>query len=157
MQVIPNEGGKTPGRYRILLFCLLFVLGPAVCAAKMVSIAGDEVNLRVSPTLRGAVKWVLGRGFPLQVIQSRGKWIKVRDFENDAGWVYAPLTSSVPHMVVKKKLVNIRSGPGEKYQVTGQASYGVVFRTLQQTGSWVKVKHETGKTGWVARRVLWGW
>jgi SH3-like domain-containing protein len=145
------------GKYRILLFSLLFVFIPVACAAKMVSIAKDEAHLRSGPSLKNEVKWVLGEGFPLQVIKSQGKWLKVKDFENDVGWVYAPLTTSTPHMIVKKKLVNIRSGPGEKYKVTGQARYGVVFRTLERTRSWVKVKHESGKTGWVASRLLWGW
>ena len=145
------------GRCRILLLVLLLLLIPFTSTAKMVSIARDEVHLRSGPSQKNKIKWILGRGFPLQVIKSRGKWFKVRDFENDVGWVYAPLTKSVPHMIVKKKLVNIRSGPGKKYKVTGQAQYGVVFRTLKRDKYWVKVRHESGKTGWVARKLLWGW
>ncbi|MEW6289798.1 MAG: SH3 domain-containing protein [Thermodesulfobacteriota bacterium] len=146
-----------PGRYRILLFCLFFVLMPVAGLAKMVSIAGNEVNLRSGPSERDEVMWVLGKGFPLQVIKSQGKWLKVSDFENDEGWVYAPLTCSTPHMIVQAKMVDIRSGPGESYKVIGQASYGVVFRTLAQTKGWIKVKHQNGKTGWVGRGMLWGW
>jgi SH3-like domain-containing protein len=158
MQIeISTECRKMFGRYRILLFSLLFVIIPVASAAKMVSIANDEVHFRSGPSMKNEVKWILGEGFPLQVIKSQGKWLKVKDFENDVGWVYASLTRSTPHMVVKKKLVNIRSGPGKKYKVTGQARYGVVFRTLERTKYWVKVKHESGKTGWVARKLLWGW
>jgi len=98
----------------------------------MVSISANEVNLRTAPSTTSKVKWVLGRGFPLQVLHSKGKWLKVRDFENDSGWVYAPLTSSKGHMAVKKKIVNIRSGPGTKYRIVAQAKYGVVFRTITQ-------------------------
>ncbi|MBU4296626.1 MAG: SH3 domain-containing protein [Desulfobulbaceae bacterium] len=145
------------GRCRILLLSLLFALIPVTGAAKMVSIAKDEVHLRSGPSLKNEIKWVLGRGFPLQVVKSRGQWLQVRDFENDVGWVYASLTRPTPHMIVKTKLVNIRSGPGKKYKITGQARYGVVFRTLERSKYWVKIKHESGTTGWVARRLLWGW
>lgn len=145
------------GTYRILLFCLLFVMIPVVSAAKMVSVAENEVNLRSGPAEENEVLWVLDKGFPLQVIKSQGQWLKVRDFENDVGWLYAPLASPTPHVIVKSKLANIRSGPGEKYKLTGQARHGVVFRTLERTKNWIKVQHESGKTGWVARRVLWGW
>lgn len=145
------------GRYRILLFCLLFALMPVASAARMVSVAGAEVHLRSGPSDQNEVKWVLSKGFPLQVIKSQGEWLKVRDFENDEGWIYAPLTSSTPHMIVKSQLANIRSGPGTKYKLTGQARHGVVFRTLERTKNWVKVQHESGKTGWVARKLLWGW
>jgi SH3-like domain-containing protein len=140
-----------------VLFFLVFIVVPTAGQARMVSVAGQEVNLRTGPADSYDVKWILGRGFPLQVIKSQGKWLQVRDFENDEGWVYAPLTKAAPHMIVKGKVVNIRSGPGEKYRVIGQAHYGVVFRTLEKTKTWVKVRHESGKTGWISRRALWGW
>ena len=153
-----SRSRKQAGRRTIaVIFLLLSIFMPAVGAAKMVSIAGAEVMLRSGPSDKNEVKWILTRGFPLQVIKSRGKWLNVRDFENDEGWVYAPLTNATPHMIVNAKVVNIRSGPGEKYRIIGQANYGVVFRTLEKTKTWVKVKHENGKIGWVSRRGLWGW
>lgn len=146
------------GRYCLLLVALLlFVLVPSVASAKMVSVAKNGVNLRTEPSEKAETMWMLGQGFPLEVIKSQGKWLKVRDFENDEGWVYASQTRSASHMIVNKKIVNIRSGPGEKYKVTSQAVYGVVFRTLEKKKNWVKVRHESGKTGWVDRSFLWGW
>jgi len=153
-----SRSRKQAGRQILaLLFFLFSILAPAVCAARMVSIAGEEVMFRTGPSDSNEVKWILSRGFPLQVIKSQGKWLQVRDFENDEGWVYAPLTQAAAHMIVKGKVVNIRSGPGEKYKVIGQAHYGVVFRTLEKTKTWIKVRHESGKTGWISRRALWGW
>jgi len=102
-------------RYRlVLILFLLFTFIPSLAAARMVSIANGEVHLRARPSINSEIKWILGRGFPLQVIKSRGKWLQVRDFENDEGWIYASLTGSTPHMIVKKKIVNIRSGTWEK-------------------------------------------
>jgi SH3-like domain-containing protein len=143
--------------FRFILLCLVFLLLYTNCWAKMVSINASEVNMRSGPSTRYKVTWVLGKGFPLQVISSKGKWLKVRDFENDAGWVYAPLTSRKGHMVVKKKIVNIRSGPGKKYRIVAKAKYGVVFQTLKQIKGWAKVKHQDGTIGWIYRKLLWGW
>lgn len=140
-----------------LILCFFHLFIPFLCLAKMVSIAGDEVNMRKGPSTKHEVKWVLGKGFPLQVIASQGKWLKVKDFENDVGWVYAPLTTGIPSVVVKSKIVNMRSGPGTNYRIIGKAAYGVVFKTVKRTKSWVKVRHASGKTGWVSRRLLWGW
>ncbi len=139
------------------LLALLILLLPVSCWARMVSVNAAEVNLRVTPSTKAKVKWVLGKGFPLQVIRSKGKWLKVRDFENDTGWIYASLTSSKSYMVVNKKIVNIRSRPGTKYRIIAQAKYGVVFRTLKQIKGWAKVRHENGTTGWISRNLLWGW
>lgn len=146
-----------PVRLVLLLTAVLFLLGGTVAEAKMVSINRDEVNMRSGPSTGFKVKWELGKGFPLKVVGSKGKWYKVRDFENDVGWVYAPLTNRKAHLIVKKKILNIRSGPGTKYRVVAKARYGVVFRTLKCVRGWVKIKHPSGVTGWAARRLLWGW
>lgn len=135
----------------IVLVCASFAHG------EMVSIKGKKVNMRSGPGKKYSVLWELGSGFPLMIKETRGNWIKVSDFEGDTGWIYKKLASKKPHLIVKKKMVNIRSGPGEKYKIVGKANYGVVLRTLKRGKGWVKVKHENGLTGWVQRSLVWGW
>jgi len=142
------------------LAALLFFLAPLAGRAEMISINAAKVNMRSGPGADYPVSWQLGRGYPLVKIKTQGQWIKVQDFEGDSGWVYGSLTAKKPHMVVKEKLVNVRSGPGKGYKVICQAKYGVVFRTLKRQGGlagWVKVRHGNGPTGWVKRSLLWGW
>ena len=155
----------TPKRVFWILLLLLFMTW-SICGQAagitMVSVSGEKVNLRKGPSTRYPIIWELGKGFPLRVIGSKGKWYKVSDFENDVGWIYKNLVSSKPHLIVKvnknsKAQINIRSGPGTKYKVVGKAEYGVVFETLQRRESWVKVRHESGLTGWIKRSLLWGW
>lgn len=138
-----------------LLCSLLF--WPMAASAKMVSVNRDDVNIRSGPSTKYRVTWQVGKGFPLKVIGSSGKWYKVRDFENDVGWIYAPLAHRQAHLVVKKQVVNVRKGPGTNYPLVTQAKYGVVFRTEKRVKGWVKVRHASGVTGWVARKLLWGW
>lgn len=138
-----------------ILCCLL--LAPFAAQARMVSVNQEDVNIRSGPSTRYRVKWQVGKGFPLKVIASKGKWRKVRDFENDVGWIYGPLTGRQAHLVVKKPVVNLRSGPGTSYAIVTQAKYGVVFRTEKRVKGWVKVRHQSGVSGWVARKLLWGW
>lgn len=146
----------------ILLISLVF-LGIAVNAqAKMLSIAGDDINMRSGPGTNYKVMWKLGKGFPLSVLKKKGDWYRVRDFEGTIGWVHDSVTNSTPHMIVKvnknsNKRINIRSGPGTRYNIVAKAHYGVVFRTLQQKDGWAKVEHEKGVTGWIKRTLLWGW
>lgn len=139
-----------------ILFCF-----PSQGFSKMVSVIKENINMRSGPSTKYQVKWKLGKGYPLIVVSQKGKWLQVKDFEGDTGWVYQTLTDSKPHLVVKKKTVNVRSGPGEKYDVISAAKYGVVFETLKKQGGftgWVEIKHEkTGITGWVRRDLLWGW
>ncbi|MBW2521172.1 MAG: SH3 domain-containing protein [Deltaproteobacteria bacterium] len=145
-----------------LAFVTTWVLCPPAAGTTMVSVAGEKVNLRKGPSTQYPVIWELGKGFPLRVIGSQGNWIKVSDFESDVGWIYKNLVSRKPHLIVKtnrnsKARINIRSGPGTRYEVVGKAQYGVVFETLKRGEGWVQVRHESGLTGWVKRSLLWGW
>lgn len=144
-----------------LIFGLSFLLFSSAAFAKMVSVVGDNVNLRSGPGTNYKVKWKYGDGFPLRVLQEKGSWMKVEDFEGDTGWLARKLTSPTGHMVVKvfkneNKKVNIRSGPGTKYRIVGKAYYGVVFKTVKQQGGWAKVRHDSGLEGWIKRTLLWG-
>ncbi len=142
-----------------LILVISFLVTPAF--AKMGSINGDKVQLRSGPGTKYSVKWEYGNGFPLKILSRKGNWIKVKDFENDSGWVYKKYVNSTPHMIVKvnkgkKKKINLRSGPGTGYKVVGKAYYGVVFETLDQKKGWAKIRHESGLTGWIKRSLLWG-
>ncbi len=143
------------------IFLIAAILNLCFCyseaSAKMISVAKEVINMRTGPSTKYRTKWQLGKGYPLKVVDRKGQWLKVKDFENDVGWVYGSLTSSKPHMVIKKAVVNIRSGPGTRYRIISQAKYGVVMQTLKQTKGWVKVRHESGTSGWVARPLVWGW
>lgn len=136
---------------------LLGGLLDAAQATEMVSVDRPKINMRSGPGTNHSILWELGRGYPLMVIGRQGNWLRVRDFEGDEGWVYQPLVGRTPHLVVKSQIVNIRSGPGTRFRVVGQAKYGVVLRTLERGRGWVKVQHENGLTGWVSRDLLWGW
>lgn len=135
----------------------LLVLVPGLQAAEMVSVDRPTVNLREGAGTNHAVVWVLGAGYPLLVTGRKGKWLQVRDFENDTGWVYRPLVARKPHVIVKKDVVNIRSSSGTHSKIVGKAVYGEVLRTLAHRKAWVKVRHENGLIGWVARALVWGW
>jgi SH3-like domain-containing protein len=158
--------GKTKTIRISWIWFLLLVLTWSICgqaaAITMVSVTGEKVNLRKGPSIQYPIIWELGEGFPLKVVGSKGEWLKVSDFEGDVGWIHKDLVSKNPHLIVKtnknsKARINIRSGPGTKYKIVGKAEYGVVFETLQRQNGWVKVRHESGLTGWIKRSLLWGW
>ena len=75
---------------------------------------------------------------------------RVTDARCAPGFIALPLLS--------ERKVEARVAPNARVTLKiGKAKYGVVFTTLQRSKNWVKVRHESGKTGWVARSLLWGW
>ncbi len=144
---------------QLVLFAalLLPLWGHTVQAREMVSVDRAEINMRAGAGTGHATLWALIRGYPLVVTGRKGQWLKVRDFENDTGWVYGPLIGNKPHHVVKARVANIRCAPSTRSRVVGKAERGEVLRTIERRSSWVKVQQEGGLKGWVASRLVWGW
>ena len=126
-------------------------------AAEFVSILGKVVNVRAKPTTSSDTHWELANGYPLKVQGRSGKWLKVGDYEATLGWVFAPLTAKTPHRVVTARNANLREKPGTSYRVVGKLEQHEIVRTLGNQGTWARVQREGGQTGWVAKRLTWGW
>ena len=150
-------------KYPIIVFSLVFFLlaGASTAFGLMVSVKGDDINMRSGPGTNYKVLWKLGSGFPLKVLKRSGEWYRVQDFEGTVGWLHKNVTTRQGHMIVKvnknsQKRINMRSGPGTNYRIVAKAYYGVVFRTIEQKGGWAHVEHDKGVKGWVKRSLLWG-
>lgn len=144
-----------------VLGLVLSLASPMMVTAEMLSVGTSNVNLHGGPGKDQPIKWQYHQGFPLQVLETSGEWVKVQDFEKDVGWVERASLSKEPHMVViagndSNSKVNIRSGPSEKDAIVGETLHGVVFTTLAYKRGWVKVRHESGLEGWIKRSLLWG-
>jgi len=138
-----------------LLLSLLFLFSPPAQAKEWVSVKKDGVNVRSGPNTNKEILWEVFKGFPLEILQHKGEWAEVVDFEGDKGWIYAPLLSNSKMVIVKVDTANLRVGPGTSYEVTATVKYGVVFALIGTDGDWIKVKHDDGTTGWIHKDLLW--
>lgn len=129
----------------------------AAAAADYVSIRGATVNVREQPTTASPAAWVLARGYPLQVQERQGGWLKVADQDGALGWVSAPLTGPVPHRIVTASSARLRAGPGTNHRALATLPRDTIVRTLRTQGDWSEVQPEQGPAGWIATRLTWGW
>lgn len=141
---------------RGLTVALLLSAAVGLQARDIVSVAKPEINMRAGPGTRYPTLWKLDHGYPLEVMQTQGKWFKVRDFEKDIGWVYRPLVSKTAYVIVKSRSANVRQAPNLRAGILGKVEYGVVLRQLAHRDGWVKVHRQGKPTGWIARQLLWG-
>lgn len=132
----------------------LMLTGQAL-GAEFVSVSKDGVNIRSGPDTKSEILWEVFKGFPLQVIDRKGKWAQVVDFEGDKGWIYSPLLSKQKTVIIKVNTANMRVGAGKDYEILATVKYGVVFTPVEKEGDWVKVRHEDGTNGWVFDKLLW--
>jgi SH3-like domain-containing protein len=139
----------------------LSCLCPGNAPAEMVSVKGEDINMRSGPGTTYSVLYTLGSGIPLDVIKRSDDWLQVKDFEGEIGWVHQVTVSSTPQVIVKANRdsnseVNVRSGPGIENKIVAKAFYGVVFKIIGEKGRWVEVEHGQGVKGWIDRSFLWG-
>ncbi|NTV14712.1 MAG: SH3 domain-containing protein [Desulfobulbaceae bacterium] len=139
-----------------LSFLLLFA-SAALAKNAYVSVIKDGTNIRTSPSSKGEVHGEVFAGFPLQILQSKGEWAKVVDFEGDEGWVHNTMISPRKSVIVKAKKASLREAPtsNEDNQVVVVARYGVIFTPIESRGEWLKVRYEDGTEGWVSNEQIW--
>ncbi len=136
---------------------ILVLVGPGW--ALTASIGKNNVNVRQSPNLRAEVLFRAPLGYPVEIEQTKGKWVMIRDWQNDTGWVYEPLIEDeVQTAVVLKERINIRRGPGLRYRVVNKAERGEMYKIFGEKNDWVKIGYylENKEIGWVRKDLVWG-
>jgi len=125
-------------------------------AADIVRVKVKQANLRSGPGTKFEKMWNAPMNYPYQVVERKGKWLKVQDFSGYEDWIYGPLTDESPAVVVKVKQANIRKGSSTNDEIVFTADMGVPFLVLDKKGDWLRVRHEDGDEGWIYQNLIWG-
>lgn len=142
---------------KLLTFLMLGLLWATTAGAEILSVTVHTATLRSSPATAGSlVAMEAPRYYPLQVIGAQDEFVNVRDYQGREGWVPRSEIGLTRGVVVQSAVANLRNGPGEAHQVMFQARRGVAFRVIQDQMSWFYVEHESGRTGWIHKNLVWG-
>ena len=123
-------------------------------AAEYVSVNKEGVNFRSGPGTKYSAVFELPLNYPLRIVEKKGEWLKVSDFENDKGWIFAPLVSKKKYVIVTVQKGNVRSGAGRNYDDIGDVFREVILEEVKRDGDWVQIRHPKLK-GWVHRKLVW--
>ncbi|MEL7114924.1 MAG: SH3 domain-containing protein [Pseudomonadota bacterium] len=50
--------------------------------------------------------------------------------------------------------LNLRTGPGSSFAIVQKMFHGSAVNTLEYSGNWARVEHESGAVGWAHRRYM---
>ncbi len=134
-------------------------------------IDGNKVNVRAGPGTDQPVRLQLSRGQKVEVLGANGHWCQVKVPPGDVGWVAGWVISFLPpgqeitveqngeQIAVKvgwvaRPEVNLRAGPGTKYDELGELVLSTQVIIIGQQGDWYKVLLDNGKIGWVAKELI---
>lgn len=143
-----------------ILLSVAFSLTQLSISAEALCVKVSHANIRSGPGTKHELIWEVYKYMPFKKvgISSSGRWYAVEDVDGDVNWISKSLTTnSFRCAVVKESKVNIRVGPGTRYRKTGSspAQQYSSFKVLKRKRSWIKVKDEWGKVGWISKRFLW--
>ena len=80
----------------LLCSWLLLALPMFAEAAAMKSIVGDQVNVRSGPGKKHEVRFKANLGYPVQIEQQQGAWIRIKDWLGERGWVTKEMVGVIP-------------------------------------------------------------
>ena len=120
------------------------------------SLKKNEVNLRQGPSFEYPIKLIYKKKYlPVIIIDKSGPWKKIKDFENNTGWIHTALLSK------KKSAINIKKN-SIIYKKSTIYSEPIVRLEIGRLvlidkckEKWCKVFSDKYK-GWILKKYLWG-
>lgn len=128
-----------------------------VLALDFRSVGSAKAILYDAPSVEASKLYILGQGYPVEVIVNLGEWIKVRDALGSLSWIEGKQLSNKRTVLVIAK-IDIKSTEDASSGLVATVEKDVVLELLPSTSKtgWVKVKHRDGATGYVPNSALWG-
>lgn len=138
-----------------IIAVLLFFALDSAALPKWLAMSVSIGNVRLGPGKKYDMIWQAEKYYPFKVLEKKGVWYRVRDFEGDEGWVNKKIVADIPTVITIKDKCNVRDGPGTRFDKLGVVDKGIPFKVLKREGPWINVKHEDGDVGWIYETLVW--
>jgi len=120
------------------------------------SLKKNEVNLRQGPSLEYPIKLIYKKKYlPVIILDKSGPFRKIKDFENNTGWIHIALLTK------KKSAINIKNNsvlykkPTIYSRPIAKLESGRLVLIKKCVAKWCKISSGNYK-GWIAKNALWG-
>ena len=126
-------------------------------AAEFRSVAENAVVLYDAPSAKAKKRYILGRGYPVEIVVVVEGWTKIRDAGGELAWIETRSLSDRRSVMVKTTLADVRTAAEDKAPLAFQAEQNVLLDLNELTGTgWARVTHRDGQTGYIKVSVVWG-
>ena len=141
----------------IFIFCLIFSSFQNVMAEEyFLTLRNDKVNLRQGPSFEYPVKLFYKKKFLPVVVQDKfDNFRKIRDHENNTGWVHISQLSKKKAALIIDDDQLIFSKPSIYSKPSAILKKGRLCKIHKCKDEWCKISVEKYK-GWVKKDILWG-
>ena len=141
----------------IYIFCFIFSSFQNLIAEEYLwTLRNDQVNLRQGPSFEYPVKLFYKKKFLPVVVQDKFEnFRKIRDHENNTGWVHISQLSKKKAALIIDDDQLIFSKPSIYSKPSAILKKGRLCRIHKCKDEWCKISVEKYK-GWVKKDILWG-
>tara|TARA_Y100000389_G_scaffold204324_1_gene256248 strand:- start:672 stop:1118 length:447 start_codon:yes stop_codon:yes gene_type:complete len=120
------------------------------------TLRNEKVNLRQGPSFDYPVKIFYKKKFlPVLVQDKSDNFIKIRDHENNSGWVHISQLSKKKAAIVEKEDLIMFNSPTVFSNPIVILKKGRLVKISKCKNSWCKVSTDNFK-GWISNKNLWG-
>ena len=153
-----NKTNKIHSFFQILfIFILLsFCSSFADENINFLSLKNDEVNLRRGPSFEYSIKLAYKKKYlPVIILSKSETWRKIKDFENNTGWIH------ISQLSKKKSAINIKNNsilykkPTIYSKPIAKLEAGRLVLIKRCKEKWCKITTGSFK-GWIFKSSLWG-
>lgn len=138
-----------------IFFVILLVSLTFKSFAEIRSLKNNKVNVRLGPSKTYPVKFVYKKKYlPVLVLDEHYNWRKIKDYENDNGWVHISQLSKLRTTITIKDDAVIFSKPSiySKPKVKLEIYQTLILNKCNQ--NWCNVKNSK-TSGWIKKNILW--
>jgi SH3-like domain-containing protein len=126
-------------------------------AADFRSVAEPAAIVYDAPSLKGRKLYVLGRGYPVEIIVVVEGWVKVRDAGGELSWIESRMLGNNRTVMIRVPLAQVHESADEQSRVVFQAQQNVLLDLLEPApAGWLRVRHREGQSGFVRVAQVWG-
>lgn len=148
---------KVPVISRFAIWALMALLPGTALALEYRSVSVPRAVLYDAPSTQGKKLFVIGQGYPVEVIVNLGDWLKVRDNQGGLSWIEARHVAGNRTVLVTEAQAEVRQAADPAAALVFRAEKDVVLELLEQdAGGWARVRHRDGLTGYVSSASVWG-
>ena len=122
----------------------------------LLSIKKNEVNLRQGPSYEYPIKFVYQKKYlPLKVLDKSENWRKVRDLENNSGWIHISQLSKKKTAICIKNNSMLYKKPTIFSKPIAKLEVGRLVLIKKCKVEWCKITSDNFH-GWIYKNTLWG-
>ena len=144
--------------FPVLLILFEFFLSKTLASdnIKFLSLKNSEVNLRLGPSFEYPIKLTYNKKYlPVEILDKSETWRKIKDFENNSGWIHVSQLSKKETAINIKKYSVIYKKPTIYSKPLVKLEIGRLVLIKKCQFKWCKVTSGEYK-GWIFKNYLWG-